>query len=94
MSLNQEDHLNFELGMNTFLETSLDSYTGKIISHPERIRNGIEEIIVADQPVSKELIIILHGNNEIDIYVVDRGKGGSRSASFEIRLNTRKINRE
>lgn len=39
----------FELGINTFLETSPDPVTGKRISHPERIRNGIEEIVVADQ---------------------------------------------
>ncbi|MFD2370068.1 Atu2307/SP_0267 family LLM class monooxygenase [Brevibacillus gelatini] len=43
------ESIDFELGINTFLETSPDPVTGKRISHPERIRNGIEEIVVADQ---------------------------------------------
>lgn len=40
---------NFEIGINTFLENSPDPATGKRIGHPERIRNGIEEIVIADQ---------------------------------------------
>lgn len=43
------ESIDFELGINTFLETSPDPVTGKRISHSERIRNGIEEIVVADQ---------------------------------------------
>jgi hypothetical protein len=39
---------NFEIGTNTFLENSPDPVTGKRMSHPERIRNGIEEIVIAD----------------------------------------------
>ncbi|MBT2761514.1 Atu2307/SP_0267 family LLM class monooxygenase [Paenibacillus sp. ISL-20] len=40
---------NFEIGINTFLENSPDPVTGKRISHPRRIRNGVEEIVIADQ---------------------------------------------
>lgn len=41
--------VNMEIGISTFLETTPDPSTGVVISHAERIRNAVEEIIVADQ---------------------------------------------
>ncbi|ANE48825.1 luciferase [Paenibacillus swuensis] len=38
-----------EIGISTFLETTPDPVTGKIMSHAERLRNGVEEIVLADQ---------------------------------------------
>ena len=38
-----------ELGITTFVETTPDAHTGKIISHAERIRNVVEEIVMADE---------------------------------------------
>ncbi|WP_183600830.1 LLM class flavin-dependent oxidoreductase [Paenibacillus phyllosphaerae] len=38
-----------EIGISTFLETTPDPTTGQTISHAERIRNAIEEIVLADQ---------------------------------------------
>ncbi|MFF2092309.1 LLM class flavin-dependent oxidoreductase [Paenibacillus sp. NPDC058174] len=38
-----------EIGISTFLETTPDPLTGKIMSHAERLRNAVEEIILADQ---------------------------------------------
>src|SRR5690606_17228437 len=38
-----------ELGITTFVETTPDVETGKVISHAERIREVVEEIILADQ---------------------------------------------
>ncbi|WP_209860550.1 LLM class flavin-dependent oxidoreductase [Paenibacillus shirakamiensis] len=38
-----------ELGISTFLETTPDLKTGLVMSHAERLRNAVEEIVVADQ---------------------------------------------
>ncbi|SES42054.1 LLM class flavin-dependent oxidoreductase [Psychrobacillus sp. OK032] len=38
-----------EIGITTFVETTPDVETGKVISHAERIREVIEEIVLADQ---------------------------------------------
>lgn len=37
-----------EIGVTTFVETTPDVETGKIISHAERIREVVEEIVLAD----------------------------------------------
>ncbi|WEK54056.1 MAG: LLM class flavin-dependent oxidoreductase [Candidatus Cohnella colombiensis] len=38
-----------ELGISTFLETTPNPATGQAISHAERLRNAVEEIVLADQ---------------------------------------------
>jgi probable LLM family oxidoreductase len=38
-----------EIGISTFVETTPDAETGKTISHAERIREVVEEIILADR---------------------------------------------
>lgn len=38
-----------ELGISTFLETTPHPVTGARISHAERLRNAVEEIVLADQ---------------------------------------------
>lgn len=38
-----------EIGISTFVETNPDPQTGKLISHAERIREVVEEIVLADQ---------------------------------------------
>lgn len=38
-----------ELGISTFVETNPDPKTGELISHAERIRQVVEEIVLADQ---------------------------------------------
>lgn len=38
-----------EIGISTFLEATKDPKTGGPVNHAERIRNAIEEIVVADQ---------------------------------------------
>lgn len=38
-----------EIGISTFLEATEDPTTGKRISHAERLRNAVEEIVLADQ---------------------------------------------
>ncbi|WP_081756919.1 LLM class flavin-dependent oxidoreductase [Gorillibacterium massiliense] len=38
-----------EIGISTFLETTPDVTTGKIMSQAERLRNAVEEIVLADQ---------------------------------------------
>lgn len=40
---------NMEIGISTFLESTPDPKTGKVISHAERLRNAVEEIVLADQ---------------------------------------------
>ncbi|RKP51608.1 LLM class flavin-dependent oxidoreductase [Cohnella endophytica] len=40
---------NIEIGISTFLEASPNPATGTRISHAERLRNAVEEIVVADQ---------------------------------------------
>lgn len=37
-----------EIGVTTFVETTPDVHTGKVISHAERIREVVEEIVLAD----------------------------------------------
>jgi probable LLM family oxidoreductase len=38
-----------EIGISTFVETTPDVHTGEVISHAQRIREVVEEIILADQ---------------------------------------------
>ncbi|WP_090575685.1 LLM class flavin-dependent oxidoreductase [Paenibacillus sp. OV219] len=38
-----------EIGISTFLETTPDPATGRIMSHAERLRNAVEEMVLADQ---------------------------------------------
>ncbi|MGG0717911.1 LLM class flavin-dependent oxidoreductase [Robertmurraya massiliosenegalensis] len=38
-----------EIGISTFVETTPDVKTGEIISHAERLREVVEEIVLADQ---------------------------------------------
>lgn len=38
-----------ELGISTFVETTPDPVTGQVISHAQRIREVVEEIVLADQ---------------------------------------------
>ncbi|WP_159882295.1 LLM class flavin-dependent oxidoreductase [Paenibacillus puerhi] len=38
-----------EIGISTFLETTADPATGEVISHAERLRHAVEEIVLADQ---------------------------------------------
>ena len=38
-----------EIGISTFVETTPDAKTGDVISHAERLREVVEEIILADQ---------------------------------------------
>lgn len=38
-----------EIGITTFVETTPDVETGKVISHAQRIREVVEEIVLADQ---------------------------------------------
>ncbi|WP_206424235.1 LLM class flavin-dependent oxidoreductase [Cohnella candidum] len=40
---------NMEIGISTFLESTPDPKTGQVISHAERLRNAVEEIVLADQ---------------------------------------------
>lgn len=41
--------VDLEIGISTFLEASTDPVTGERISHTERIRRSVEEIVLADQ---------------------------------------------
>jgi probable LLM family oxidoreductase len=38
-----------EIGISTFVETTPDPQTGEVISHAQRIREVVEEIVLADQ---------------------------------------------
>ncbi|GIN63433.1 luciferase [Robertmurraya siralis] len=38
-----------EIGISTFVETTPDVHTGKVISHAQRLREVVEEIVLADQ---------------------------------------------
>ncbi|MBD8006272.1 LLM class flavin-dependent oxidoreductase [Bacillus norwichensis] len=38
-----------EIGITTFVETTPDPKTGKVISHAERLREVVEEIVLADE---------------------------------------------
>lgn len=41
--------INMEIGISTFLEASANPATGERISHAERLRRAVEEIVLADQ---------------------------------------------
>lgn len=43
------EKVNFEIGISTFLEATRNPITGETISHPERLQQAIEEIVLADQ---------------------------------------------
>lgn len=43
----QANHM--EIGISTFLEATPDPVTGAVISHAERLRQAVEEIVLADQ---------------------------------------------
>ena len=38
-----------EIGISTFVETTPDVHTGELITHGERIRQVVEEIVLADE---------------------------------------------
>jgi probable LLM family oxidoreductase len=38
-----------EIGISTFVETTPDPITGKVISHAQRLRDVVEEIVLADE---------------------------------------------
>lgn len=38
-----------EIGISTFVETTPDAHTGKVMSHAQRLREVVEEIVLADQ---------------------------------------------
>lgn len=38
-----------EIGISTFVETTPDVETGEVISHAQRLREVVEEIVLADQ---------------------------------------------
>ncbi|WP_160032525.1 LLM class flavin-dependent oxidoreductase [Paenibacillus sp. An7] len=38
-----------EIGISTFAETSPDVYTGEVMSHAQRLREVVEEIVLADE---------------------------------------------
>lgn len=38
-----------EIGLSTFVETTPDVHTGELISHAQRLREVVEEIVLADQ---------------------------------------------
>lgn len=44
-----ESNIPFEIGISTFLETTPDPVTGQLLSHAERLRNAVEEIVLAEQ---------------------------------------------
>ncbi|WP_182299124.1 LLM class flavin-dependent oxidoreductase [Cohnella cholangitidis] len=41
--------MNMEIGISTFLEATQDPVTGKAYNHAQRIRDAVEEIVLADQ---------------------------------------------
>ncbi|MBW7473136.1 LLM class flavin-dependent oxidoreductase [Paenibacillus oenotherae] len=44
-----EQAINMEIGISTFLEATPDPVTGAAMNHAERLRNAVEEIVLADQ---------------------------------------------
>jgi probable LLM family oxidoreductase len=38
-----------EIGLSTFVETTPDAHTGKVISHAQRLQEVVDEIVLADQ---------------------------------------------
>ena len=45
----KEEGILVEIGVTTFVETTPDVETGKVISQAERIREVVEEIVLADR---------------------------------------------
>lgn len=48
-SSSDQNKVPFEIGISTFLEATPDPVTGERISHAQRIRQAIEEIVLADE---------------------------------------------
>lgn len=46
---NKEEEFFVEIGVSTFVETTPDVQTGEVISHAQRLREVVEEIVLADQ---------------------------------------------
>ncbi|CAH0119755.1 MULTISPECIES: LLM class flavin-dependent oxidoreductase [unclassified Paenibacillus] len=44
-----DETIDMEIGISTFLEASPNSPIGKAVSHAERLRQAVEEIVLADQ---------------------------------------------
>jgi len=44
-----DDQPIMEIGISTFLETTPDPVTGEVITHAERLRRAVEEIVLADE---------------------------------------------
>lgn len=44
-----EEEAPVEIGLSTFVETTPDVHTGEVISHAQRLREVVEEIVLADQ---------------------------------------------
>jgi len=44
-----DQRVDIEIGISTFLETNPHPVTGETVSHAERIRRSVEEIVLADQ---------------------------------------------
>lgn len=47
--LPNKEELSVEIGISTFVETTPDVETGEVISHAQRLREVVEEIVLADQ---------------------------------------------
>lgn len=47
--LNESEELLVEIGLSTFVETTPDVETGEVITHAQRLREVVEEIVLADQ---------------------------------------------
>jgi len=47
--MSEHENPTIELGISTFLEATPNPVNGKPVSHAERIRQGVEEIVVAEQ---------------------------------------------
>lgn len=43
------EEIKVEIGVTTFVETTPDVHTGKVISHAQRLREVVEEIVLADE---------------------------------------------
>jgi probable LLM family oxidoreductase len=43
------EELSVEIGVSTFVETTPDIHTGEVISHAQRLREVVKEIVLADQ---------------------------------------------
>jgi len=45
----EKERLSVEIGITSFVETKPDIQTGEVISHAQRLREVVEEIVLADQ---------------------------------------------